>query len=256
MIKFLYMKTSSRNSPATSHRASKAGSSYNSSRGSSRYASPGKDLSPSRFVSPSHSITFQELASKAINDLLKVRAKKISKTIEIVAKEHYIHKKLKSFLSDELKSKKSATQQFSMKKVDERVSFIMKESASELLELENKCKLLSDQNKTLKKSLDKGQNSSTLYEHIESIARSSELIELDRDPSYINKIQKTAEELVSKWEGLGMNQAAAGLAWNLMQEKNLYIKVRKENSEVLQYERKIRKGLEEKLRKFQEFNES
>lgn len=242
------MKTYSRNSPAASRPLSKAGSSRNSSRNSSRYTSPARQFSPSRYMSPSHSITFPELASRAISDLLKVRAQKISKTIEIVAKEFHLHKKIKSLLSDELKSKKSTTQQFSMKKVDERVAYIMKESASELLELENKCNTISDQNESLKTILESGKKAVSLSDNIEKISEKIEEITLKRDAFYYRKIEKTAERLADKWKEHGWNKVAAGLAWNIIQENKLFLKQNQENTEILQYEKGIRKNLEAKLK--------
>ena len=243
------MKSNSRNSPATSRPLSKAGSSHNSSRNSSRYTSPARQFSPSRYISPSNSITFPELASRAIKDLLKVRAQKTSKTIEIVAKEFYLHKKLKSLLSDELKSKKSTTQPFSMKKVNERVAYIMKESASELLELEVKCNTISEQNQSLKILLESGKRKAvSLNENLEKIEEKIEEISLERDSFYLRKIEKTAKGLVKKWAELGLDKVAGGLAWNILQENELLLRLTRENTEVLKYEKGIRMDLEAKLK--------
>lgn len=231
-------------SPSSTKRCSKANS-RTSSRGSSIYSSPCRYFSPSQRI-PS----FLELSLKSFSDLSKVRNSKLSKIIEIEAKEKMLHKKLLNLLNQETKSYNKKKSNQLKAQGDQRLSWIMKESAQNLLELEGKAKKLIQENSNMKERL--GIKSEVNVNRvIDALAEKGEFedIEVERNEHYLLCIDDIAEIILHRFGDLTSKDLTKMLAGNVQSERIKMKQVIMENQEILKRERNSRQELEERVKR-------
>lgn len=243
-------------------------SSMASSNKSSRLNSPAARLN-SR---PIRESTFRDSILKTINELMKVRSLKISKHVELVTKEVRLIKKLKILIGDEIKLCKKQEEKNVIQDVNEKLSLIMKQSAEELLVLESHIKLIIEENLILKKNLEAltdKKNVAAEKKIVKKVERKilnieeclDELIRMDKDSStmlveepersknYLSSIDSMGESLIEKLSGKDPSALPGVLALQISREKMLFEQRKKQNQDSLDYEVKIRKKLERKLKR-------
>jgi hypothetical protein len=243
-------------------------SSRASSNRSSRLNSPAARLN-SR---PMRQSTFRDSVLNTINELMKVRSLKISKHVEMVTKEVRLIKKLKILIGDEIKLCKKQEDKNVIEDVNEKLSLIMKQSAEELLMLENQIKLIIEENVVLKKNLEglvekkKVISEKNIVKKVEKKVSNiqeclDELIGMDKDSStilveepersknYLNSIDLMAEKLMEKLSCKDPLALPGVLALQISREKMLFEQPKKQNQDSLDKKIKIRKRLERKLKK-------
>ena len=229
--------------------------------------------SPARFASPSsRRYDFQALVLKTVSELLKVRATRNSKHIEIAAKEIKIMKQLREQVRGELKGRKIIHKVDDRKKYDQKILDITKESAQELIMLENKCKEIAEENQKLKMEIESSgevkerreiqkvkkivvvRSAEECFKEIErSSSGKHEIIdskEPERIKSYLQIIESCAMRVVENTTGEDLKQVASAIAAQIRAEKEKLILLTKENERMLDYERGLRLDLEEKVNRY------
>lgn len=220
--------------------------------------------SPARFQSPSsRSSNFRELALRTIQELTKLRGQKLKKNLEIVAKEVKIIKKLKSLIDSEVRTRKVPLQTPAIRKIEGQIQIIMKESAEELLLLEQKCNELAEENHHLKSELDqmldptpivlKSKKLKDIKEYLEEYSSKSEPVEsteISRNQKYLNNIDHIAKNLVDSLKTLSKDYTKLpyNLANMILQEKSAMVKSYEENKQMVAYEKNLRLQLEDKIK--------
>lgn len=224
--------------------------------------------SPDRFQSPgTRRGDFRTQALKTLNELTKLKATKCKKHLEIEAKEEKILKQLRKQVSEEVKGRKPVNNNAEVQKFNQKIRQIMKQSAEDLLILEDLCKELEEENLRLKDELEKAEEvkveakillkkKKTLQECLEILKeypqgqRGGGLKDPEIIENYLEKVEKAAEDMVrdvgGEWE-----QIAYAITGFLLEEKGKREKSVKENAEMMEYERGLRKGLEEKISKLE-----
>ncbi|OMJ73871.1 hypothetical protein SteCoe_27353 [Stentor coeruleus] len=232
-----------------------------SSNHSSRYNSPARFQSPS-----SRSTNFRELALRTIQELIKLRAQKLKKNLEIVVNEVKTIKKLKLLIDSEVRTRKIPLQTPAIRKIEGQIQIIMKESAEELLLLEQKCNELAEENHHLKSELNqildpnlntfKSKKSSNLNEYLKEYSSKSEPIEnteVVRNQKYLITIENTAKNLIDslKTQTKDYTKLPHILSNMILQEKIIITKSLEENKQMIAYEKNLRLQLEDKIKTFE-----
>ena len=265
---FQYAKLRFRDSPYSSPGNRKTTKQYskksnpiittNSSRASSNKSS--RYNSPSRYSPNNKNFGFYQLATNTIKELLKIRSIKQSKNSEFVTKEAKIIKKLKILVTKELKGRKVVKTHSELKSYNEKIREITKQSAEELILLENKCKMIKEDNENLKKALEKTSNltmsepkTKTVDEillFVSSKAVSDKILYKDpeRIEEYLENIENLAQNLIKSIKIEDFNSLMSVLAENINSEKQKLEVSKKENWDMWEYEKNIRKGLENQLK--------
>ena len=122
-------------------------SKVNSSR-SSRVSSPAPRGKPAKSA-------FREAVLKTINELIKLRKLKMTKHLEMVSKEIKLVQRLRALVSDEILLCRKQEERRAVQDVNERLSVIMKESAEELLLIEQQVKTVVLENLALQERIGK-----------------------------------------------------------------------------------------------------
>ena len=189
----------------------------------------------------------------------------------MVTKEVRLIKKLKVLIADEIKLCKKQEEKNVIQDVNEKLSIIMKQSAEELLVFENQIKFLIEENLALKKNLEALTEKKVVAEKkiVKKVDRKiknieeclDELIRMDKDSStilveepersksYLSSIDSMAESLIEKLSGKDLLALPGVLALQISREKMLFEQRKKQNQDSLDYEIKMKKKLERKLKK-------
>ncbi|OMJ77101.1 hypothetical protein SteCoe_23372 [Stentor coeruleus] len=223
--------------------------------------------SPARFQSPSsRSSNFRELALRTIQELIKLRGQKLKTSLEFVAKEVKTIKKLKSLIESEVRTRKIPLQTPAIKKIEGQIQIIMKESAEELLLLEQKCIKLAEENHHLKSELDqmfdsipnvlKAKKPKDLNEYLEEYSSKSQPTlptEVTRNQNYLIKIDHISKILIDSLETQTENDTNLPnkLSNMILQEKTIMAKSFEENKQMIAYEKNLRLQLEDKIKVFE-----
>ncbi|OMJ69236.1 hypothetical protein SteCoe_33089 [Stentor coeruleus] len=270
-----FSNTSPKRYSKKNHERPTANSASKSSRTPSKKSSNHSSThnSPARFASPtSRTPNFRELVLQTIQELIKVRAQKIKKNLEIVVKEVKIIINLKILVETEIKARKIPLQTPAIRQIEEKIQALMKESAEELLILENKCNEIIEENQKLKIKLDqmsektyecqKVRKYKKLNDYLQEFATSygseeNEYLDAQRNMKYIKNITHLAKNIVKKlmpdnedekkYEGI-----LGKLASLILKEREIMLKISQENKKIIEYEEKIKLQLEEKIAQFKD----
>ncbi|OMJ93375.1 hypothetical protein SteCoe_3613 [Stentor coeruleus] len=255
------------------HERPTASSASKSSRTPSKQSShhSSRHNSPARFTSPtSRTPNFRELVLQTIQELMKVRAQKIKKNLEIVVKEVKIIRRLKILVDTEIRVRKIPLQTPAIRKIEEKIQDLMKESAEELLNLEKKCNELIEENQKLKIELEqmpeknieahKPKKYKKLNDYLQEFAANcdseeNEHPDTERNLNYIKKITNLAKNVVKKLMPDQENEenyegVPEKLAFLILKEREFMLKISQENKQMIEYEGKIKLQLEEKISQF------
>lgn len=270
-----FSNTSPKRYSSKNHERPTASSASKSSRTPSKQSShhSSRHNSPARFASPtSRTPNFRELALQKIQELMKVRAQKIKKNLEIVVKEVKIIRSLKILVDTEIKIRKIPLQTPAIRQIEEKIQALMKESAEELLILENKCKELIEENKKLKIELEqmpekinesqKPKKHKKLNDYLQEFAlncgsEETECPDAQRNIQYIKKISHLAKDIVKKLlpdqnDEENYETIPEKLAALILKEREIMQKISQENKQMIEYEKKIKLQLEEKIAQFED----
>lgn len=247
-------------------------SAYKSSRKQSKDMSDKSTNLNSPCMSPlSKASNFRELALQTIQELMKIRAHKLKKHLEIMDKELKVIEKLKNLILTEIKSHIISPTEPLLKIVDEKINEIIKESAEELSSLENKCKELIEKNHELKAKLSQISENQKIYkkpkkykglnDYLEKYAlncapEAYEYPDVYRNKSYLLQIDylasKTVTGLLHDKNDIQNVNISEKLAALILQEKLMMEKSEQENKKVLECENMLRMELEAKIRRFED----
>ena len=211
-----------------------------SSNRSSRISSPAPQGKSSSGI-------FKEAVMKTINELIKLRKLKITKHLEMVAKELKLVKKLKVLVCDEIILCRKQEERRVVQDVNERLSVIMKESAEELLEIEQKVRAVVDENLALQATMGKivswkGRQAGfdlTVQECLNDLADKASDVStmLVNEPvivqDYLSNISHLAEGLIQDLGFKDFKSLPGVLALYLSREKMLFEQRKKQNQEEL-----------------------
>lgn len=249
------------NSKNSSNRSSNRSSRYNSPNKSSRHNSSNKSSrynSPNRFsASLYNSNGFISLGIKSLDQLLAVRSNKIDKNLKIVSEEIKILKNIKFLVEKEFKNRKRPK---SFSKLDEKINEITKESAEDLIVLENKCKEISEQNKAIIKELNqtnqidnKNEKLMNAQDYIQKTAINYQDQELSLQephiiPNYLETLQEIATDIFDGLKTSDFPKISSYLSQKILEEYKKSTISSDEVTKILKYQQNIRQNLENKLK--------
>jgi hypothetical protein len=202
---------------------------------------------------------------KTINELLKLRSLKISKNLELVSKEVKLIKKLKLLIQDEISSLKKQEEKRLLQDINERLSVIMKESAEELLILEQRVKNIIEENLHLQQKLEKILNikkkpvldiQSCLNDLTQKIGDVSTMhvSEPQIFNGYLPEIDSLAQQVIKDLNCKDLRSLPGVLALQLSREKMLFEQRKKVIANDLQSNVKEKNRLVGRIREKEEDN--
>ncbi|OMJ71778.1 hypothetical protein SteCoe_29923 [Stentor coeruleus] len=214
---------------------------------------------------------FRELALQTIHELMKIRAHKLKKNLEMMAEELKVIEKLKNLILTEIKNHIITPTEPLLKLIDKKIYAIIKESAEELSFLENKCKELIEKNHELKAHLSQMHEKQKEYkkfiknkglnDYLEQYAlncapEAYEYPDVYRNKSYLQQIDYLASKTITglsydKLEISYMN-VSEKLAALILQEKLMIEKNAQENKKMIEYENRLRIELEAKIKRIED----
>jgi hypothetical protein len=182
---------------------------------------------------------------RTINELIKLRKLKLTKHLEMVSKEIKLVKKLKVLVCDEIILCRKQEERRVIQDVNERLSVIMKESAEELLQIEQKVKAVVDENLALQEKIGKMISSKGKYGRVDLTVQDclDELADKASDVStvlvnepviikdYLDNISLLADGLIQDLGFKDVNALPGVLALYLLREKMLFEQRKKQNQD-------------------------
>ena len=232
-----------------------------SSKNSSRRSSPAR----AAMRSP-RGLDFQQIASKTLKELDLIRTSKLSKQAEFITKEKKIIRKIKELISNEFKNRKPIKNTSRNDSYYQQIQKIIKQSAEDLIVIEKECSEIDRENNELKASFENASNSSPIsYKKRHKNVKNIDECILDiyrlsqgknegfpQEPkkikNYLMSIDKIANEILEKIKSDNFEEIASSLACYIQDEKTNLESAIIENQKMIDYERRVRKDLEEKLK--------
>ena len=210
---------------------------------------------------------FREAVLRTINELIKLRKLKMTKHLEMVSKEIKLVQKLKVLVLDEIVLCRKQEERRVVQDVNERLSVIMKESAEELLVIEQKVKAVVQENLALQEKIERMFSLKRKQGGVEVSVEDclNELTDKASDVStmlvsepvivdgYLEKIGDIAERVIREIGFKDLNLLPGVLALYLSREKMLFEQRKKQNCEQVMRLGKRKKKLMKSLELMQGF---